>query len=387
MITQIINGSIVKPDCTGYEQKDLWIRDGRIIHDPKETPDRIVDAQGAFLLPGLVDIHNHGSMGVSYQIPCEFDQALAYAAGQGITTVIATISTRPMDKMLEAIRNVRRHKEKKLPGAYIGGLHLEGPFISEGKKGAMLTPDIPCTMENFLKLLEEAGELMKIMTLAPERENAMDLIAEGAKRGIRMSIGHTQADYDTAMAAIRTGATGATHVFNAMNTYGHRDPGTLGAVLTEKAVTCETICDMVHLAPATVKLVRLAKGLEGMILISDSGLMTGLGDGDHLVDGVIRSVRNGVCRNRQGTIAGSAYSMADGARRLAELGFSLCDIARVGAWNPACAVGMEKEVGSLEAGKWADIVFCDQAFHVKKVLTRGVEVPLSPEAVYGGQCV
>jgi len=384
MLTCIRNGKVIKASCCGFEEKDLWIQDGRITTAEK-APDQVIDAGDCYLLPGLVDIHTHGAMGVNYQVPGDFDRALMYAAGQGVTTVLPTIATRPMEALLAAIRNIQSQKEKNLPGAAIGGIHLEGPFIT--RTGAMLSTQVPCTVENFRVLADCAGDLLKVMTLAPERENAVEVIAEGVSRGVRMSIGHTEADYDTAMAAIDAGATGATHVLNVMPPFSHRAPGTVGAVLTEERVSCEVICDMIHLAPATVKLVRAAKGLEKMILISDSGLIAGLGDGEYTVDGNVRFVKDGVCRNARGALAASTFSMAESARRLVQLGFSLGDIARIGAYNPAQAVGLDHEIGTLETGKRADILFCDEAFHIKKVLTRGVEVPLSPGTVQGGNHV
>lgn len=194
------------------------------------------------------------------------------------------------------------------------------------------------------------------------------------RRGVRMSLGHTMATYDEAMAEIRAGANHATHVFNAMRSYNHREPGVLGAVLTEPSVMCETICDMIHLAPATVKLVYSAKGLDGMILISDSVRITGLPNGEYEVNGSIRIVKDGVSRTRTGTIAGSCFTMDDGARRLIELGFSLENIARIGALNPARAVGLDNEIGTIEVGKRADIIICDDKMNVERVILRGKEL-------------
>ncbi len=374
MTTVIENGIVLNADCNKFENKKVYIRDGYIVGPTSEKPDNVIDAKGSYILPGLVDIHNHGVYGVSFQHINDFENALAFTAKKGVTTVIATISTRPRDMMLAAIENVKKQISKNIFGSHIGGIHLEGPFISEKKKGAMMSPTTPCTVENFVELVEAADGLVKIMTLAPERENALDVIKEGVKRNIRMSLGHTQADYDTAMSAIKAGATGATHTFNAMGQYEHREPGVLGAVLTEKSVTCEAICDMVHLAPATINLIRLCKGIEGMILVSDTGHFAGLGDGEHTVNGVTRIIRDGVVRTESGAISGSTFTMADSARKLMELGFSLCDIARIGALNPARAVGLDDKIGSIDRGKRADIIFCDDSFNIDKVIIGGQSV-------------
>lgn len=374
MTTVIKNGIVIKPDCSGFENKDLFIRDGYITDAICENPDTVIDAKGDYILPGLIDIHTHGVYGVSFQNSEDFEKALAFTASQGITTILPTISTRPHDWMLREIENVKKQKAKNIFGSRIGGIHLEGPFISEKKRGAMMMPTTPCTVETFAELVEAADGLVRVMTLAPERENAIDVIKEGVKRGIRMSLGHTQADYDTAMCAIKAGATGATHVFNAMGQYEHRAPGVLGAVLTEKSVTCEAICDMHHLSPATVKLVFLCKGTDGVILVSDSGRFAGLGDGEYTVNGKTSIIKDGVSRNENGVINASTVIMAESARRLVSLGFSLCDIARIGALNPARAIGLDDQIGSLSCGKRADIIFCDESFNVKRVLVGGQNV-------------
>ena len=359
----------VKADSSGFERRDLLIEDGKIVGSLSGDPDKIISAEGKYLLPGLIDIHTHGSFGVSYyDEKGDFAEALKRDADAGITTVIATIGVRPEGELISAIENVKRHAAENTRGAKIRGIHLEGPFVSQGKLGVMKSDFLPCNTENFEKLYAAADGMLKVMTIAPERESAIEVIAEGARRGVRMSLGHTLATYEEAMAGIEAGATGSTHTFNAMVGLTHREPGVLGAVLTDPRVSCETICDMVHLAPATVKLIAAAKGKERMILVSDTGRISGLGDGDYVVDGLPRYVRDGVARNASGNIAGSTYTMAQGARKLIELGFTLADIARVGAKNPAEAIGIDSDVGTLEVGKCADVIICDEKFCIERVL-------------------
>ena len=360
----------VKADCSGFDRRDLLIEDGKIVDSLSGEPDKVISAEGKYLLPGLIDIHTHGSFGVSYYgAEGDLEGAMKRNADAGVTTVIATVGVRPEEELITAIENVKRNAAENVPGAKIRGIHLEGPFVSQGKLGVMKSDFLPCSIENFEKLYAAADGMLKVMTIAPEREYATEVIAEGARRGVRMSLGHTLASYEEAMSGIEAGATGATHTFNAMAPLNHREPGVLGAVLTDPRVSCEAICDMVHLAPATVKLIAAAKGKERMILVSDTGLISGLGDGDYLLaDGAWRYVRDGVCRTESGSIAGSTYTMAHGARKLLELGFTLADIALVGAKNPAEAIGIGDLVGTLEAGKRADVIICDESFNVERVL-------------------
>ena len=373
MKTLIKHGKIVLPDCSGFADADLLMEDGRILAIGKDlTAENTIDATGKYLLPGLIDVHCHGALG--YYFGCEEDNCkmLRFFAEKGITTVLPTTGTNTLEILLERIERILAHKDLRDDVARIGGIHMEGPFISTQKKGAMSAPPLACNLENFNRLIDAGKGEIKLMTIAPERENAVDVIREGVKRGVRMSLGHTMATYDEAMAGILAGASHATHTFNAMREYNHREPGVIGAVLTESSVTCEAICDMIHLAPATVKLILQAKGLDRVILISDAVLITGMPDGEYEYEGNIRVLKDGICRQKgTNTIAGSCFTMADGAKNLVKLGLSLADVARVGSLNPAKEAGLDGDLGSLEAGKCADILICDQAMNIEQVILRG----------------
>ncbi|MBQ1206386.1 MAG: amidohydrolase family protein, partial [Clostridia bacterium] len=186
-----------------------------------------------------------------------------------------------------------------------------------------------------------------------------------------VSIGHTDATYSETLDAINAGATRATHVFNAMRPFSHRETGVLGAVLTDERINCEMICDLVHLDEATIKMVYRLKGAENITLISDTGYMSGLGDGVFNVDGRERIVKDGVCRNADGRIAGSCVSMLAGAKNLLKMGVPISDISLMASLNPAKALNVSAITGSIEVGKQADIIVCDNELNVKAVFVKG----------------
>ncbi len=213
-----------------------------------------------------------------------------------------------------------------------------------------------------------------LMTMAPERENALAAIRAAKECGVAVSLGHSEATYEQCEEAIEAGAVRATHVFNAMKPLYHRETGILGAVLTDDRVTCEMICDLVHLDAAILRLIYRQKGPDRITLISDSGRMSGLGDGEYMVGGGLRTVKDGVCLNQEGRIAGSCVSMLAGAKNLLKLGIPLEEISLMGARNPARALGIEALTGSLEIGKAADIVVCDGKLDIKAVFVNGNRV-------------
>ena len=372
MSTVIKNGLVLRADCSGFEKLDILIDNDKIVNIGKSLDsENIIDATGKYVIPGFIDIHNHGSVGVNFCKDKVFDEALIYSAKHGVTSVAITISTRPLDDIIAQIQVVKSMPEIDCAAASVDAIHIEGPFIAASRKGAMISPDSEATVDNFRLMADAAGELLKVMTIAPDRENAPEIIKEGVCRGIRMSIGHTDADYETAMKAIDAGATGATHTFNAMRPLNHRDPGVLGAVLTDGRVVCEVICDMVHLHSATVKLIYSAKGRDRMIFVSDAGYLSGLGDGIYGDDGKVRISKDGVIKNQDGVIAGSAYIMTYGAKRLLELGISLADVSAMGSRNPARELGLLDKTGTLECGKRADIIVCDEKLEISAVFAAG----------------
>ncbi|MBE6537031.1 MAG: N-acetylglucosamine-6-phosphate deacetylase [Ruminococcaceae bacterium] len=369
----IKNGFVINPDFSGFSKRDVIIENGRITEKASDNSKiKQIDAEGKYVLPGLIDIHNHGALGITYANADSFDAALEYCAKEGITSVLPTLYVNSIDNLILQTEKIIEKKDAFHGGANILGIHVEGPFISEKKTGAMRASADKPTVESLSRLIASGKGFIKVMTIAPEVENAAELIKEGVRHGIRMSIGHTDADYVEAMAAIEAGATGSTHTFNAMRPFNHRESGVLGAVLTDKRVSCEMICDLVHLSEATIRLIYAAKGSDNVILISDNIPPAGLPDGDYMVDGILNTVKDGLCTVNDGkTIAGSIQSQVTGAKNLIKLGIPINEVSKMSSYNPALAIGMENELGSIENGKRGDIIIVDECFNVEHTILNG----------------
>lgn len=364
----IKNAQILNTQTRQFEARDLFIAGGKIVDcAPGDT--EIFDAQGLFVIPGFIDTHIHGFYGCDFGTEHDFPEAQRILAAQGTTAFAATVSTRPMEALVSAARRISSLMARPQAGAKVCGIHSEGPFISEKRKGAMIPTGEDCTVEAVQSLIDAAQGALKLMTIAPERENVPEIIA-ALKDRLTFSLGHTDATYDQAIAAIDAGASRSTHTFNGMRPLYHRETGILGAVLTDDRICCEMIGDFIHLDPAIVKLIYRAKGPDNITLVSDAGFMSGLPDGEY--GG--RIVKDGVCRNKEGTIAGSCFSMLKGAQNLRKLGIPLGEVSVMASYNPAKLLGVDAAMGSIGPGKCADLIVCDDAVNIRAVFIDGKPV-------------
>ncbi len=371
----IRNARILRGDSRTFTYGSLHMENGKIASFDDKAHDDAFDAEGLYVLPGFIDTHIHGFAGVEFAKPDgDFGEAPSVLARDGVTGFAATVRCMELEEMLAADRNAARQRRAPSHGAKLLGIHNEGPFVSYKRTGAMHPPVIDCTVDAAQAMLDAGEGQLRLVTIAPERENALEVIAYLTAHGVNATLGHTDATYIEAMAGIEAGAHRATHVFNAMRPLSHRETGILGAVLTDDRVCCELIADFVHLDPAAVKLVYRTKRAQNITLISDAGAQSGLPDGDYVVGGRVRHVRDGLCLTDEGVIAGSCFSMLKGAKNLRSLGIPLEEIAVMASYNPAKALGVSDRVGSIEIGKDADVIVCDDALNIRAVFVDGVKI-------------
>ena len=360
---------------------DMRLEHGRIAAFGRDLApyegEEVIDGGGAYAFAGLIDTHTHGAMGsVYYNLNSDVDTVLAFEAREGVTMAAATLESAPIDKEIELTRHLLPFFEKKSGRAKLGGIHFEGPFLNPAKKGAMnpdgmVMPNVP----DFDRLYEAAEGHMKLITVAPDMPGALDVISRAVSRGVKVSAGHTMASAEQMKAAVDVGLTRMTHTFNACRSFDHREPGILGTALTDDRVTCEVICDFAHLHPLTVELIYRAKGAARFTAISDSEFAAGLAEGKLISeDGRERIIDGGVARLADGTICGSASSLARGFRNLCSLDIPLWEVSRMCSENPAKALGVFDQTGSLDVGKCADLFLADKDFGVKAVFVDGEKI-------------
>ena len=334
---------------------------------------------GATAIPGFIDVHIHGAGG--YDVMEGNPTALAGVARKlsefGTTSFVATTVTASLDDTCRAVEGIAhyitRQHENDNSKAEVLGIHFEGPFLSKERRGVH-PPDLlrlP-SAEVLDRFLKSAAGNARILTIAPELLGALPCIDAARNAGMVVSMGHTDATYEQARAAIAHGAHHATHVYNAMRPFTHRDPGVIGAVLTSPDVTAELIADGVHVDEVAMKILLQAKGAERMILISDGISATGMPDGKYMLGGFEVSVAGGVCRNAEGKLAGSTLTLDRALRNIVALGIPLSNAVRMLTLNPATLLGIEFKKGVLRTGADADIVLLDESLHVVRVWTRGL---------------
>ena len=375
----IQNGKFIVPNEAGdfvVRQEGVLLCDGENIKgfvaegDIPENAE-VIDAQGNYVAPGFLNVHIHGCAGADTMDGT--DEALArmarLQAQTGVTGFLPTTMTCRWHEVEDALATVMEAMERQPIGARVLGAHMEGPFISPAKKGAQAEENI---RQADYKLVKPWEKVVKIITLAPEELPDYDFVDKCHAAGITVSIGHTAADYDTAVNAVKEhGIHHFTHVYNAMTGFSHRAPGVVGAAFDTDA-NCEIIADNVHSHPAAQRLLYHAKGGKNIVLITDSLRACGLGDGPSELGGQEVFVKGELATLKDGTIAGSVATMNRCVKIFWEnTGAELPQIIEMVTKTPAQELALYEEVGSLESGKRADIVIFDEEVQVKATIIGG----------------
>lgn len=345
---------------------------------PQNVPEDAIDLQGATVIPGLVDVHSHGNSGADFS-DGDYEglkKMAAYYARCGVTSFAPASMTLPYDVLSAAFATAKQLTQEAPAGcARLMGIQMEGPYFSYKKRGAQ-NPDYlkEPDFEGFRKLYEDCGGLVRIVDVAPELPGAAEFVAK-AKELCTVSIAHTDSDYDHAKAAIDAGVTHLTHLYNAMPGIHHRNPGVIPAAVENPNVRAEIICDGQHIHPASVRLAFTMFGPERMILVSDSGRCAGLPDGSQFqLGGQDCWLRDGVARLADGTIACSAANLWQCLCNVISWGIPEETAIRAASYNPACAIGADSKIGSIETGKLADFLVCSSDYSSKRVFLGGKEI-------------
>ena len=336
-----------------------------------------VNLQGAYVIPGLIDVHNHGNSGADFS-DGDYEglkRMAAYLAANGVTSFAPASMTLPYDVLDRAFATAAQLKAEQPAGsARLMGIQMEGPFFCMKKKGAqngdyLKDPDF----DAFKRLYDGCGGLVRIVDLAPELPGSVEFVQK-AKELCTVSIAHTDSDYDHAKAAIDAGVTHLTHLFNAMPSIHHRNPGVIAAAAENPAVRAELICDGIHVHPASIRLAFRLFGPERMVLISDALRCCGMPDGQYELGGQDVFLKGKTCTLADGTLAGSVTNLFGCMQNVISYGIAPETAIRAASYNPACALGVQDEVGSIAPGKLADFVVCDAGWNRQAVYLGGEQL-------------
>lgn len=357
----------------------IKILDGKIVDINSEclledSAEQIIDGGGNYLSPGFIDIHNHGNSG--YDVMDSTEEALdkmgEFHLSNGVTSYLGTIITSSYDDMIKAMENIVDYKNKN-DRANILGIHLEGPFFDIGKKGAqpeefIRLPDL-AGIENMLEISK--GK-MKMVSLAPELKGALKIIQILKDNNVAVAMAHTNSTFESAKRGVDYGISIATHLYNGMRSFSHREPGVIGASLTDDRVYCELIYDRIHLHDAAVKIALKMKGYDKIILVSDAMMAAGLDDGEYVLGNQKVNVVEGAARLASGNLAGSTLNLQQAVYNMVNhLDIPIHEIVKMASLNPARSLNLDAELGSIEIGKMADLIIFDENIKIKNTIIGG----------------
>ncbi len=374
---RIIGGQVFDLE-KGFVEHELCT-DGMLISETSGD-DVVVDAADCYVIPGLVDLHFHGAVGEDFSdaTPEGLQKIADFELSEGVTYICPAGMTLLEDQLTKICQNTAAHRAGNPTGAEVVGIHLEGPFLCVAKKGAQNADFLHEPDAAMLRRLNAASEgCVKLVTVAPEEPNGIEFVREASKDGITVSLGHTIANYDIASAAYAAGASHATHLYNGMPSFLHRDPGVIGAAYDAPHVKAELICDGVHIHAGVVRATFKMFGKERMVIISDSLRATGMPDGIYPFGGQEIEVHGNraTIAGHPETLAGSVTSLMGCMRKAVEFGIPLADAVRASSYNPAEQIGIADRAGSLEVGKEASIVLLNKEdLSVKKIIFKGAAV-------------
>ncbi|HEX3789197.1 MAG TPA: N-acetylglucosamine-6-phosphate deacetylase [Pseudonocardiaceae bacterium] len=377
----VLTGARVVTDDGVLEPGSVQFCQGRITQvnagpaGPAAPGVEVVDLGGGWLVPGFIDLHCHGGGGAAFTDtdPDRLAQAVAAHRQRGTTNTMASLVSRPVDELVEEVSAL----VDLVTDGLFTGIHLEGPFISAARCGAhdpsVLRPPDPASLR---KLLDAGRGAIRMVTLAPELDGAVDAVAQLVDAGVIVALGHTDATAAQVVPAIDAGATVATHLFNGMRPLHHREPGPIGALLDDERVTIELICDLVHLHPTVVHLAARHAGADRTVLVTDAMAAAGVGDGVYQVGQLRVTVTDGVPTLDGGSALAASTLTLDAALRnvVGRCGFSVPRAVAALSGRPAALLGRTGELGTITVGAVADLVALDEDLHVTRVLKQGVPV-------------
>ncbi len=336
-----------------------------------------VDCHGQILAPGLFDTHIHGSIGYDFMTgqTDEIRMILRWLAGKGVTSVLPTLSSGPVREMRAAMTRLREvWRTQEALEAKIQGIHLEGPFLSIEKRGSQLESAIqPLSIQTLGDLMEGFEDSVRLMTLAPEGSGGVEMVEWLRARKIIVSLGHSMASYQESENAFTAGANRVAHLYNGMRIFDHREPGIVGAALTNEKVFAELTLDGIHVHPAAATLALKAKGMDKIILVTDAMQAAGLPDGVYMRPGNRKTiVKDGAARLENGSLAGSVLTLDRAVRyAIQTLGVDAANVFKMAGFNVALSLGLENQTGSLKPGLPADFILLDENYNLIETYLNG----------------